>query len=903
MFFYRGMKYCCSLLLLLMSISSSAQKRNIELNGKIFDAFTRTGVEGTVVLLNEHDIPLDTVEAKATRDDARFKIYVPAEQATYQFKVSASGYKSQSLVYRIKHVARRFQIELPSFYLEKNDSDVYKSIGLEEVVVKGTKVRFTYRNDTLVYNASAFNIHSGSMLDALIRQLPGAELKQNGDIYVNGRKIDYLTLDGNDFFKGKNRIVLDNLPYYIVKELRVFEQDSEQNQFLDSHAARKDYIMDVRLKKEYATGYTVNMGGGIGSGHRYLGRLFAMRKTHHSNWSVFGNTNNTNETQLPNYGGDWNPERAVEGLVSTRQLGTYLTINEKDRKWKETMSATAKWKKNDASIQQTKYEYHSLGNLVSNIANSDVSRLSGLDFFNRFILQKPFKLFTTAKIDYSKVKDVSYSLLEMNALNKKYDGHTEKHSLNSSASVTYATQLPTGDNLNITIKGDYQKNRPNRNDEEYAVRYLLLDSTEIRNSSINKTRQESNYSFNGQYVMRFINNLLLSGQVTYEKRRTHADDIYKENSMTDLFNSRSFVNSANVYSTGLNLSYDYFHNQKSIRMSVYFPLEYTDERIRYNSLQLDTLAKRRELHIKPSYFFELNNDGLHMESSYSVDVQSPEMSIILPVVNNFEALTTYIYNPGLKNSVEHIFNFLIAKSNSNTGRSFSAGVTLTARKNALGRKLTFNPEKGHYTIGNGNVNGNWRMSVGLGYHFDWGGQKKISTDIKSSFDYLRNVDYVLSYYVPSDELSKVNTLLSDTKMVSYYRHKQLTLGTNVHFLWRKSMSIRTDFSGVSAFEYDYGCNVSYTIPQWGVDLSSDMKMFSRRGYTSASMNTDNLIWNVSVSKNVIKNKLNVKLVGFDILRNLSNYKFVVDAQGYTETIHNTAPSYVMLQALFMLSKK
>ena len=60
------MKYCCSLLLLLMSISSSAQKRNIELNGKIFDAFTRTGVEGTVVLLNEHDIPLDTVEAKAT---------------------------------------------------------------------------------------------------------------------------------------------------------------------------------------------------------------------------------------------------------------------------------------------------------------------------------------------------------------------------------------------------------------------------------------------------------------------------------------------------------------------------------------------------------------------------------------------------------------------------------------------------------------------------------------------------------------------------------------------------------------------------------------------------------------------------------------------------------------------
>ena len=51
-----------------------------------------------------------------------------------------------------------------------------------------------------VYDASAFALPEGSMLDGLVRQLPGAELKSNGDIYINGEKIDYLTLNGRDFF-------------------------------------------------------------------------------------------------------------------------------------------------------------------------------------------------------------------------------------------------------------------------------------------------------------------------------------------------------------------------------------------------------------------------------------------------------------------------------------------------------------------------------------------------------------------------------------------------------------------------------------------------------------------------------------------------------------------------------
>lgn len=65
---------------------------------------------------------------------------------------------------------------------------------LKEVAVVATKVKFYMKKDTLVFNADAFQLAEGSMLDALIRQLPGAELKDDGRILVNGRQVESLLL-------------------------------------------------------------------------------------------------------------------------------------------------------------------------------------------------------------------------------------------------------------------------------------------------------------------------------------------------------------------------------------------------------------------------------------------------------------------------------------------------------------------------------------------------------------------------------------------------------------------------------------------------------------------------------------------------------------------------------------
>ena len=80
----------------------------------------------------------------------------------------------------------------------------------------------------------------------------------------------------------------------------------------------------------------------------------------------------------------------------------------------------------------------------------------------------------------------------------------------------------------------------------------------------------------------------------------------------------------------------------------------------------------------------------------------------------------------------------------------------------------------------------------------------------------------------------------------------------------------------------------------GITLATDIKMFSRRGYASSDLNTDNLVWNASISRSFMKKKLTARLEMFDILHQLTNTNINVNAMGRYETVTNTLPRYAML---------
>ena len=82
-----------------------------------------------------------------------------------------------------------------------------------------------------------------------------------------------------------------------------------------------------------------------------------------------------------------------------------------------------------------------------------------------------------------------------------------------------------------------------------------------------------------------------------------------------------------------------------------------------------------------------------------------------------------------------------------------------------------------------------------------------------------------------------------------------------------------------------------------------LTMYSRRGYSEASMNTNELVWNARVSKRLPKQNLTILFDGFDLLGKLSNVRRYVNAQGRSETFYNVIPSYGLLHVIYRFNKE
>ena len=89
---------------------------------------------------------------------------------------------------------------------------------------------------------------------------------------------------------------------------------------------------------------------------------------------------------------------------------------------------------------------------------------------------------------------------------------------------------------------------------------------------------------------------------------------------------------------------------------------------------------------------------------------------------------------------------------------------------------------------------------------------------------------------------------------------------------------------------------------FGMQASTDVTMYSRRGYNDSAMNTNELVWNARLSKRCMRGRLTVMFDALDILGNLSNVRRYVNAQGKTETFYNVIPSYGLLHFVYRINK-
>ncbi len=375
------MKPLIFICLLFFSLLGYSQKNtSVTVNGSVVDNFTHEQLFGVKVdILNLPDSSLVTsVKSQQNNLNGRlvsfvqFNIHKPG---SYLVCCSREGYEKTYNPLTIKRLYKHetvIQIKEP-FVIKKLRRK--NEVNLNEVVVTATKVKFYINGDTLIYNADAFNLAEGSMLDALIRQMPGVQLKDGGQIFVNGRYVNSLLINGKDFFNNDRKLMLDNLPSYMVKNIKIYERDDEIHRLANLPGnAQKEYVMDVRLKREYSIGWIANSEAGSGTDDRYIARLFALRFTPNSRISLFANTNNVNDDSKPGQNGDWSPERLSTGLTKTYNAGFDYNVQQRDNRYQHNGNVRVTYSENQNENQVNSVNFLTGGNTFtrsSEISNSD----------------------------------------------------------------------------------------------------------------------------------------------------------------------------------------------------------------------------------------------------------------------------------------------------------------------------------------------------------------------------------------------------------------------------------------------------------------------------------------------------------------------------------------------------
>ncbi len=210
--------------------------------------------------------------------------------STYLLRFSMVGYKTVYKTIRVKMAQSMNQMVVENVRLEE------ESKALPEVVVKATKIKMVMKGDTIVYNADAFALAEGSMLDALVSQLPGCRLVK-GVIYVNGQRVTSLLVNGRNFFSGDAKLALSHLPAYVVDKVKVYKHDGEASRLMGEDMGDKSLVVDVGLKKKYSVGAVEELKAGIGTHDRYVADLNSMLFGKKADVMVNGGTNNIGDLE------------------------------------------------------------------------------------------------------------------------------------------------------------------------------------------------------------------------------------------------------------------------------------------------------------------------------------------------------------------------------------------------------------------------------------------------------------------------------------------------------------------------------------------------------------------------------------------------------------------------------
>ena len=270
-----------------MSVSTMTAFAQGTVSGTVIESDTKEAViQATASVLSGEKVIANAV----TNTDGAFSIKVPRD-GSFTLRITFVGFKTYTKAIKIEG---------------KNVAAGNIQLEPDAIMLKGTTVtahlaKVQSKGDTLIFNADAYRVPEGSVVEELVKRMPGADIDENGNITINGKQVQKIKVDGKDF--GDAKTALKNLPTSIIEKVRAYDEKSDLARITGIDDGNEQTVLDFGVRAGMNRGMMMNADLGIGTKDRYSGRLFGMYMR--DDYRVMGmfNANNTNDQGMGGGGG------------------------------------------------------------------------------------------------------------------------------------------------------------------------------------------------------------------------------------------------------------------------------------------------------------------------------------------------------------------------------------------------------------------------------------------------------------------------------------------------------------------------------------------------------------------------------------------------------------------------
>ena len=932
-----------------MTVSSIQVIAQRNISGKVIESDSQEPVAQTTVRLLKSDSTM--VTGSLTNLDGIFRVKAPAN-GNYIVQVTCVGFKPYTK--NVKISADK-DIALGTIELKPD------AIMLKGATVTGQAAKVTLKEDTFVYNASAYRTPEGSVVEELVKKLPGAQVDDDGKITINGKEVKKILIDGKEFMTGDTKTAMKNLPTSIVERVKAYDQKSDLARVSGIDDGEEETVLDFGIKRGMNRGYMVNADLAAGTRSRYSGRIFAGMQSSDLKIFIPMSANNVNDMGFPG-GGGGRFGGGRQGLTATKMLGFNLNYEKKDR---FKLDASIRWNHSnvDAVVRRSTEDFMS-GN-SSTFSNNLTSNMSRTNSWNaRFRLEwtpdSMTNIMMRPQFNYNSNDGLGegYSMtfdedpfktikdpFDDEELQKLIDkGVVKNRNVNNSISYSDSKSAggwlqlnrrlnSKGRNITLRFSGNVGEGMSRSFTNSLVEYYQLVnqfgeDSTYQANRYAVTPTKNWNYGLRATYSEPIFRQVYLQFSYQYQYSYTKSDRATYDFSKyaADFFGVTPRYRGWDDYLALLGGSpLEGFRDDKLSRFSEYRNYNHTAEimlrvvRKAYNlnigfqvmpqrshftqdyqGVHTDTVRTVTNIAPTADFRWKISNVS-QLRFNYRANSSQPSMSDLLDITDNSDPLNVRKGNPGLKPSFTQNFRLFYNNYIQNHQRSIMANVSFSTTRNSISNMVTYDAASGGRTTRPENINGNWNAFGMFMFNTAIDSAGFFNVNTFTTLSYNNSVGYVSVGRNTDSQKSTTKSTTVGERLAASYRNSWLEFELNGSLEYMHARSELQSNNNLDTWTFSYGGSLQLTAP-WGTQLSTSMNMNSRRGYNDASMNTNELIWNAQVSQSFLRgNALTLSLQFYDILHRQSTFSRTVDAMRRSDTEYNAITNYAMLHVIYRLN--